>query len=92
MILDLIVTNPDGIHARPSALIAESLEEIDVTVTFQKIGTKEIVDAKSILSLLQLAASQNSIIHIVIKGSITDEEKAASALKYLFSSNFKDAY
>lgn len=88
--LDLKVINDDGIHARPSSLIVESLENLNVNVTFEKKDTT--ADASSVLSILLLAASKNSQIHIIINGKPSDEEKAANILKYLFSSGFKDAY
>jgi len=88
--LDLKVINDSGIHARPSALIVESLLLINVSVTFEKNGFK--VDAKSILNLLQLAASQGSIIHIEIIGSYDDELKTANILQDLFNSGFEKAY
>jgi len=88
--LDLKVINNTGIHARPSALIVESLLPINVSVTFEKNGFK--IDAKSILNLLQLAASQGSIIHIEINGSSEEETKAANILQALFTSGFEKAY
>ena len=88
--LDLKVINEDGIHARPSSLIVESLENLNVNVTFEKKGV--VADAESVLSILLLAAAQNSLIHITITGNPSDEEKAANILKHLFSSGFKNAY
>lgn len=88
--LDLKVINETGIHARPSGLIVESLESLHVNVTFQKNDLE--VNAKSILSLLQLAASKNSVIHITIDGEIGDESKAAEILIELFNSGFEKAY
>jgi len=89
-ILDLTVINDTGIHARPSCLIVESLESLHVNVSFQK--NDFTANAKSILSLLQLAASKNSIIHIVIDGEPDDENKAAEILIELFNSGFEKAY
>lgn len=88
--LDLKVINDSGIHARPSALIVESLLSINATVTFEKDGFK--IDAKSILNILQLAACQGTIIHVEINGSSEEELKVADTLQNLFLSGFEKAY
>lgn len=90
--LDLKVVNDTGIHARPSCLIVESLEYLHVDIMFQNINNNKCANARSILSLLQLAASKNTPIHIVIQGDPTDEEKAAEILLNLFNSGFEKAY
>jgi phosphocarrier protein HPr len=60
------VKNELGLHTRPATLIVKLLQESKSEVFFTY--KKETVNAKSILSLLMLAAHKNAIITIQVKG------------------------
>lgn len=60
------VRNPLGLHARPATMIVKLLQESKSSVTFTY--KKETVNARSIMSVLMLAASKNSLITIIVEG------------------------
>jgi phosphocarrier protein HPr len=60
------VKNPQGIHARPASVIVRMLQESQCDVRFT--CRKETVNARSIMSLLTLAASKNSVVLIETEG------------------------
>jgi phosphotransferase system HPr (HPr) family protein len=84
----LIVKHINGIHARPSSLIARKLEAFESLVTFTCESTT--VDARSILSLLSLSADHNAEIEVVIKGR--DENQVLEMLTTIFENEFIEAF
>ena len=67
---EVIVKNPLGLHTRPATFIVKLLQGCccDVKFTYNN----ETVDAKSILSILMLAAIKNSSITVICEGSDAD--------------------
>lgn len=78
------VINPLGIHARPAAKIVECAGRFSSDIWLQYNG-KEI-DAKSIMSVLMLAAPVGAELGLRIDGS--DESLARDALEQLFGTGF----
>ncbi len=70
----IIVTNPEGLHARPAGKLVKLLSGVKSSVII-KYGDKEI-NAKSILSIMALGINPGEEIEIMIEG-----EDAESALK-----------
>lgn len=83
---EIEVINKAGIHARPAALIVKTASRFDSEVFFTCEGTE--VNAKSIMSVMMLAAAQGSKVMIRIEGS--DETEAMSAITELFQSKFNE--
>lgn len=73
-----------GLHTRPATAIVKLLQtcKSDVFFTYKKAT----VNAKSILSLLMLAAKRNSSITITVQGE--DAEKTLSSLVSAFENQF----
>jgi len=86
----LKVCNTNGLHARPSALIVNSIKNYDVTVSLKKDNTT--ADGKQILEIMLLAAVKNDIIEFTIEGNKSQEKEVKMILTNLFNSKFKDAY
>ena len=65
------VKNSLGLHARPATMIVKLLQGTmsDVSFTYRK----ETINAKSIMSILMLAATKNSLITIVVDGDDANE-------------------
>jgi phosphocarrier protein HPr len=65
------VKNTLGLHARPATVIVKLLQGTvsDVSFTYRK----ETINAKSIMSILMLAATKNSLITIVVDGDDANE-------------------
>jgi phosphotransferase system HPr (HPr) family protein len=78
------ISNKLGLHARASSKLVQLTNQFQCDI---KIGKAElIVDAKSILGLLSLAASYNTEIDIETIGP--DEESAINEIINLFNSKF----
>jgi len=65
------VKNDLGLHTRPAAMIVKLLQNCQCDVFFTH--RRETVNAKSILSILMLAAKKNSNITITIDGEEKEE-------------------
>lgn len=80
------VKNSLGVHARPSSLIVQTALKYSSTITLIKDGA--VADAKSIMSVMMLAATCGSKVAIQAKGE--DEEAAAGAVALLFEQKFNE--
>ncbi len=60
------VVHRQGLHARPAALFVQTAKKFMSRVTVKK--GRKIVDGKSIMGLLTLAAGRGSRISIVVNG------------------------
>ncbi|GAF98905.1 unnamed protein product, partial [marine sediment metagenome] len=60
------VRNPQGLHARPADLLVRTASKYQSTILIGKDG--ELVDCKSILSLLTLGAGQGTVLSISADG------------------------
>lgn len=84
--LETTIKNRAGIHARPSAMIAQTAVKFTSRIFLEKAGNK--INAKSIMGIITLAASFGSKIKIITEGP--DEAEAAQAIADLFSSGFNE--
>lgn len=78
------VKNSMGLHTRPATLIVKLLQNrrCDVQFTYKKLT----INAKSILSILMLAAQKNSKITITTDGD--DAEETIEKLVEVFETQF----
>lgn len=67
----VLVKNRSGLHTRPATTIVKMLQNCKCDVSFTH--KQETVNAKSILSILMLAAKKNSKITIVVEGEEADQ-------------------
>jgi len=82
------ITNEQGLHARPADLIARRAAEFESAIEITKDGNQ--VDAKSILSLMTLAAEKGSELAIVARGA--DAQAAIDALAELVQNGFDELH
>ena len=68
------VIHEQGLHARPAALFVQLAKQFASKVTVKK--GRKIVDGKSIMGLLMLAAGHGARISIVTEGSDASEALA----------------
>ncbi len=80
------VTAPLGLHARAAARLVRVASSFKSTLLLSRPGVESNVDAKSILSVLMLAASCGTELRATAEGE--DEQEAINALGNLFSSGF----
>lgn len=81
----VIVRNPEGLHARPADLLVRMASKYKASILIGKDG--EMVDCKSILSLLTLGAAQGTKLAISADGN--DAQDALESIVQLFEAEFK---
>jgi phosphocarrier protein len=80
------VTNKLGIHARPAAMFVKVASRFESTIQVEKDG--EVINGKSIMGLMMLAAGQGSQLRITAEGR--DCEAAVAELEKLFERKFDE--
>lgn len=78
------IKSAQGLHTRPATVIVKLLQNCKSHVTFTY--KKESINAKSILSILLLAAKKNSSITITVDGD--DASETMDRLLLAFETNF----
>lgn len=84
LVKKLRVKNDLGLHTRPATVIVQSLRNTKSQVLFT--CKKETANAKSILSILMLAAQKNSLLTITVEGE--DAEQTMEHLVLIFENQF----
>ena len=80
------IVNPEGLHARPCHAIVSLAREFDAELRIAKGGV--VVNGKSILELMTLAASQGTELEISTQGG--DARALNEALCALIAAGFKE--
>jgi phosphocarrier protein HPr len=75
-----------GLHARAAAKLVRVASGFDSKVELKRVDSGISADAKSILSVLMLAASRGTSLQASVDGS--DEEAAMAAIDELFAEGF----
>ena len=70
------IKNKTGLHARPASLFVRKAGSFKCSVKIKK--DSQVIDAKSIISLLSLGAGNGSTVTIITDGE--DEEQAMDEL------------
>ena len=82
----LTILNKLGLHARAAAKVVSLANEFESTIIITKDGKN--ADARSIMKLLMLSASQGSRINIEVDG--TDQKDAMKSIERLFNNKFDE--
>ncbi len=77
------VKNKQGLHARPAALFVQVANKFDSSIKILK--DDQVVNGKSIMGILMLAAEKDSEITLIAEG--TDSEEALQELELLLNSD-----
>ena len=80
----LEIKNRLGLHARAAAQLVQVASQFDAEISIAKDG--QLVNGKSILGLMMLAAGQGSFIDVSISGPQADQ--AMAALEQLVEQRF----
>lgn len=83
---DVTIKNRAGIHARPAALLVETASRFRSTILIEKDGEK--INGKSIMGILTLAATYNTVLRLIAEGE--DEREALEAVGLLFENKFQE--
>ena len=82
------IRNKLGLHARPAMLFVDTAKKWPCEIKVRRVDQDEIVDGKSIMLMMMLAATKGSKIEICCNGESADE--ACAALKALVESGFDE--
>ena len=82
----LTILNKLGLHARAAAKVVSTANEFESTIIITKDGKN--ADARSIMKLLMLSASQGSSIRVEIDGA--DQNDAMESIERLFNNKFDE--
>ncbi len=80
------IINKAGLHARAAAKLAELSARYSSDI---QVGHEKMVDGKSILSLMMLAAVKGTTLNIVTSGP--DEDEALAAIVALVNNRFDES-
>lgn len=78
------ISNEEGLHARPASLFAQLANQFNSQISVT--CGEELVDGKSILSILTLGATQG--VQLTIRAEGTDADLAVQQLSQLVESGF----
>tara|TARA_B100001248_G_scaffold1197_1_gene864 strand:- start:255 stop:524 length:270 start_codon:yes stop_codon:yes gene_type:complete len=82
----LMILNKLGLHARAAAKVVSTANEFESTIILTKDGKN--ADARSIMKILMLSASQGSSINVEIDGA--DQSDAMKSIERLFNNKFDE--
>ena len=82
----LTILNKLGLHARAAAKVVSTANEFESTIIITKDGKN--ADARSIMKLLMLSASQGSRISVEVDG--VDQKDAMKSIEKLFNNKFNE--
>ncbi len=78
-----VITDREGIHARPAGLLVKEAGKYKSSITLKK-GDKQ-GDAKRIFAVMGLAAKKDEAITVTVEGP--DEDAAAAAMEAFLKEN-----
>ena len=79
---EMLITNPQGLHARPATLLVQKATRYKSEVIIEKGGKS--ANAKSLIGVLSLGISKGATIKVITKG--TDENVALKDIVSLIES------
>jgi phosphocarrier protein len=82
----LLIENKLGLHARAAAKLVQLTSRFRSEIHLAREGQQQVIDGKSILGLLMLAAACGSRLVVTTDG--VDEVEAANAIGQLFGEKF----
>lgn len=79
-----VITDPQGIHARPAGLLVKEAKKFESAISIFKGSRKG--DLKKIFTVMALGAKEGEEIKVTVEGA--DEEVAAAAVEAFLKANF----
>ena len=81
---EFVVTDPQGIHARPAGLLVKEAKKFESNISVFKGARKG--NLKKIFTVMALGVNQGETIKVQVEGA--DEEQAASTVEAFLKENF----
>lgn len=82
----ILIINKRGLHARAAAKLATTAAQFSSRIQARTVGSW--IDAKSVMSLMLLAATQGTHLEVSTEGD--DEEQAMAVVKALIDNRFEE--
>ena len=82
----VVIKNRLGLHARPAMSLVDTASGFSSAIKITK--DQQVVDAKSIMQLMMLAATRGTALTVTAEGP--DAEEAVKAIKALVDSKFDE--
>ena len=80
------IINPLGLHARAAALLVRLAAKFKSRIKLTRLDNAVTADAKSILSVLTLAAARGTELKLNVEGE--DEQEASAAIEEIVENGF----
>ena len=80
------VVNPLGLHARAAAVLVRLAGTFQSEIRLKRADNQVVADAKSILSVLTLAAARGTELELELEGK--DEAEAIKEIEEIFKKGF----
>lgn len=81
--LKYVITDPEGIHARPAGELVKAVKDFQSAITISKDGKS--ADAKRIIGIMGLAVKKDQEITVTAEGE--DEASAIAAIDTFLKKN-----
>lgn len=81
---EFVVTDPQGIHARPAGLLVKEAKKFESNISVFKGARKG--NLKKIFTVMAVGVKQGETIKVQVEGA--DEEQAASTVEAFLKENF----
>ena len=81
---EFVVTDPQGIHARPAGLLVKEAKKFESNISVFKGARKG--NLKKIFTVMARGVKQGETIKVQVEGA--DEERAASTVEAFLKENF----
>ena len=82
------IVNKLGLHARPAMMFVDTANRFSADITVRRGDQEELVDGKSIMQLMMLAATQGTVLEITASGERAQD--AIDELVALVKSSFSE--
>jgi phosphocarrier protein len=83
---EVTIENKLGLHARPAMTLVDTANQYASDIRLQK--GDQVVDGKSIMQVMMLAATQGTTLEIIAEGD--DAEQALAAIQQLVANKFDE--
>ena len=78
-----VITDPEGIHARPAGMLVKEAKKYQSKITITKEG--KTAEASKLMAVMSLGVKCGQTVQIVVEGP--DEEEAATGIQAFFEAN-----
>lgn len=84
----LVIKNRLGLHARPAMALVDLANRYQSSISLRRDDSEELIDAKSIMQVMMLAATQGTMLHVDVSGP--DASDLLAALTDLVNREFDE--